>query len=829
MKTTTTVKTLKKGTTSGAGAGVGSGIGSGSRYVSSKTTRVISGGSGSQSGLRHSLRGSGSGKVWKKTVLGKKFVIAEKLKEKKNYLMYHSGMGHEKNVIEEIEQIPQPEEKEKIIEEREIIDNYEYHETKNIKKKRDPRRASITHHERLSSPFERTVVKKFSSNTTKPQQISYTTTTVKKERFGGDNGINKYNSFTTKQEKNKTVVPSKLYETYKPTKNITSYTQSKTTSITTEKKKPAKPTINTSKYTLKQKTQYNRPQKEQNNRTQTKTETTQDGDYLIKITTTKKQVGGGKPYGDQKSLYKSRGGSVPRSQQRPRNTDGQLNEENRDRPLSRPGFGGPHGPRPGFAGPHGPRPGFGGPHGPRPGFGGPHGPRPGFAGPHGPLRMPNRTEEKPFENDEDLLGEIERPKSLEKPGSFGRPMPGPRPMGGAYSPQKYGLGSPHSPQRTIPGFGPRFGGPRPGFGGPGPRPGFGPHGPGFGGPMPGFGPVFGPNGVVIQHKPTCPLYRASLEAERRALSQQRMIRTFNESTFSKSVNRPYIGSKISSRYGSQPRSGQKTFQEKKMTLTTSKKTTNTSGGMNKYRIQTTTTNSSEGGDNYNYYESKDIHKKRRIQPITIHHRRGELGAYIDDIPERKHHKSSSYNKSKISHKINLNNSNIVRNLNKPKVTSVNTNKGASKYSQKKTSYQKVKTSTTSGAKKSTGSSSGLGKSAYSEYRKYEQKGKVGGSTAGSSAKYKFKSSSDYKKGNTTSTGTSSRYQFNKTEYREEVPMYGSNEEQYQYSQSNEYIYGGNNMGDFSQYQYFDDNEYEIIDCPVHGRQTIRRNRNYNYY
>ena len=796
MKTTTTVKTLKKGTTSGAGAGVGSGIGSGSRYVSSKTTRVISGGSGSQSGLRHSLRGSGSGKVWKKTVLGKKFVIAEKLKEKKNYLMYHSGMGHEKNVIEEFEQIPQPEEKEKIIEEREIIDNYEYHETKNIKKKRDPRRASITHHERLSSPFERTVVKKFSSNTTKPQQISYTTTTIKKERFGGDNAINKYNSFTTKQEKNKTVVPSKLYETYKPTKNISSYTQSKTTTITTEKKKSAKPTINTSKYTLKQKPQYNRPQKEQNSRTQTKTETTQDGDYLIKITTTKKQVGGGKSYGDQKSLYKTRGGSVPRSQQRPRNSEDQLNESYRDRPLSRPGFGGP---------------------------------RPGLAGPHGPLRMPNRTEEKPFENDEDFLGDSERPKSLEKPGSFGRPMPGPRPMGGAYSPQRHGLGSPHSPQRTIPGFGPRFGGPRPGFAGPRPRPGFGPHGPGFGGPMPGLGPVFGPNGMVIQHKPTCPLYRASLEAERRALSQQRMIRTFNENTFSSSVNRPYIGSKVSSRYGSQPRSGQKTFQEKKMTLTTSKKTTNTSGGMNKYRIQTTTTNSSEGGDNYNYYESKDIHKKRRVQPITIHHRRGELGAYIDDIPERKHHKSSSYNKSKISHTINLNNSNIVRNLNKSKVTSFNTNKGASKYSQKKTSYQKVKASTTSGAKKSTGSSSGLGRSAYSEYRKYEQKGKVGGSTAGSSAKYKFKSSSDYKKGNTTSTGSSSRYQFNKTEYREEVPMYGSNEEQYQYSQSNEYIYGGNNMGDFSQYQYFDDNEYEIIDCPVHGRQTIRRNRNYEYY
>ena len=113
MKKTTTVKTIQKGTTSGTGTGGGSG--SVSRYVSSKTTRVISGGSGSQSGLRHSLRGSGAGKLWKKTVLGKKYEFAEKLKEKKNYLMYHSGMGHEKNVIEEFEQIPQPEEKEKII------------------------------------------------------------------------------------------------------------------------------------------------------------------------------------------------------------------------------------------------------------------------------------------------------------------------------------------------------------------------------------------------------------------------------------------------------------------------------------------------------------------------------------------------------------------------------------------------------------------------------------------------------------------------------------------------------------------------------------------
>ena len=32
------------------------------------------------------------------------------------------------------------------------------------------------------------------------------------------------------------------------------------------------------------------------------------------------------------------------------------------------------------------------------------------------------------------------------------------------------------------------------------------------------------------------------------------------------------------------------------------------------------------------------------------------------------------------------------------------------------------------------------------------------------------------------------------------------------------------MGGFSQYQNFDDSEYIIIDCPVHGRQTVRKDR-----
>ena len=170
-------------------------FGPGIRAGVKKTTQVISG----QSGLRHSLRGSGSGKIWKKTVQGKKFEFAGKLREKKNYIMYHSGMGHEKNVIEEFEKIP---EEEKIVEERQLIDNYGYYESKDLKKRRDPKKLSITHHQRLSDPFERTVVKKFGQHTSKPQKtIAYTSSTVKGGRFddGPQDVLSKYKSFTSKQ------------------------------------------------------------------------------------------------------------------------------------------------------------------------------------------------------------------------------------------------------------------------------------------------------------------------------------------------------------------------------------------------------------------------------------------------------------------------------------------------------------------------------------------------------------------------------------------------------------------------------------------------------
>ena len=84
--------------------------------------------------MRNSLRGSG--RIRKRIVLGEKFDYGKKEKEKENYVLFVAGQGQEKKEIEEMEQITgQMKKNEKIVEEKEIIDNYQYHETKDIKKK----------------------------------------------------------------------------------------------------------------------------------------------------------------------------------------------------------------------------------------------------------------------------------------------------------------------------------------------------------------------------------------------------------------------------------------------------------------------------------------------------------------------------------------------------------------------------------------------------------------------------------------------------------------------------------------------------------------------
>jgi len=512
-----TVKTTNNSFSSNINRGISTGLGSGNRTIIATRTQ---GTGGVQPGLRRSSRGS---RVWKKTILGKKFEYAEKLKEKKNYILYVSGMGHERRQIEEIEEMvakPEPP-KEKVVEVREIIDNYEYHETKNVKKK-DPRRTSITHHERLSTPFERTTLKKYSSHTSAPKSIGFISNSVNKKRIITDLGVqnpinlNKYNSFTTKQQTIKAMVPSKLYETYKPTQ--TQYTKT-TRTTTTEHKAPntisqprnqtipqsqitkttrtiitqnkAPSTIlqprnkiipqpqiiktkteiskisnirqndNRPKYQPKIDNKYKRPFNDGNN--ETKTETTQDGEYVVKVTTIKTQIG---KYGKPQEI--PRGGSAPRPGQRPRNevlqnirNSGPKQDFERPKPKE---FGVPH------YGPHGPYipHGFSGPNE----SGAPHMP---------PSRMPRFERPKTEERDK-------KPKSLERPKSSERPhIPfeprGPMPHGPSRNygtVQPHGFLGPHGPQPHGPvqphGF-------------------LGPHG-----PM-AHGPHYGPHGFLGPHHP----------------------------------------------------------------------------------------------------------------------------------------------------------------------------------------------------------------------------------------------------------------------------------------------------------------------------------------
>ena len=142
--------------------------------------RSVNAGGVSQSKLDHIRQGTtkktdiGGVKENKKVIQGKggKFAVTEKEKKfeeagvkrkKRNYVMYESKLGTEKEKnLQKIEDAPKPKPKpkpaapkprveEKIIQKKkrvEYLDNYQYHETKNIKDK-NPNRVSIVTHQRL--------------------------------------------------------------------------------------------------------------------------------------------------------------------------------------------------------------------------------------------------------------------------------------------------------------------------------------------------------------------------------------------------------------------------------------------------------------------------------------------------------------------------------------------------------------------------------------------------------------------------------------------------------------------------------------------------------
>ena len=149
------------------------------------------------------LKGSAqsSGRVRIRTILGEKFDYGEKIKEKDNYVLYKAGQGQEKKEIEEIEELPMNGgKKERIVEQKQIIDNYQYHETKEIKNKHA--RNSQTQHKRLCDPFERTMFKKYSSSTSEPRKGGYkiirTTNIVDKNDYSIDYFHNNKNNIKAK-------------------------------------------------------------------------------------------------------------------------------------------------------------------------------------------------------------------------------------------------------------------------------------------------------------------------------------------------------------------------------------------------------------------------------------------------------------------------------------------------------------------------------------------------------------------------------------------------------------------------------------------------------
>ena len=791
MKTTQTVKTIKKTITSGSGSSGTHISGPPKRIVTSTTTRLVSGsGTGSsQKGLRRSSRGS---LIWKKTVLGEKFEYAEKLKEKKNYVLYVAGEGHEKKQIEEIEQLPLPEPpKEKIVEVKQIIDNYGYHESKNIKKQ-DPRRLSVTHHARLSTPFERTTLKKFSGYTSEPK-ARYTSTSVNNTRIDTDksNTIKQYNSFTTKQQKNKNIITTKLYETYKPVKteytkvNKTIKTESKPNKVITRNinttYQPRNKTITQTSITrtkteiskigdrrggdkIVQKTEtkidnkYQRPAitikppSIQVGKNVTKTETTQDGEYIVKVTTTKTQIGKqGKPE------ERPRGGSVPRPGQRPRNEDLEEKTINIRRNFESPkhGFGGPHGP--GFMHPHWPH----GPMGPH-GFGGPHGPMPhGYEGPHGPM-----------------------------PHGFGGPMP--HGFGGPHGPMPHGFGGPHVP-----------------------------HG-GMGGYMRHHGArmeIEKEQGKEERRSESVP-NRRSGGYESRTYQVKTETKTKTITTESKKPEQKTLTIKRPPPIKTnEPKlMGQNTYvkkekiikQDRALTEVTPAKNANIQG-MTQIRFQQTTTKS-DNGDNYEYFESKHVVKTGRVnRPITIHHRRGQIGGYTLS-PAKTENRSSSYTK------------NIQKGSDMKNSGTKYTQKGSdmknsgTKYTQK--TYQVTKTTKLGGlsenksgsaysliSEKKTGAGAGLGngiatkytqKSSYSTIKTETKKSGYGtGSGAGASSFSEYKKYTQ-KTDSGMGSGMSSKYQM--TQKKSESKM-------------------GNKFG-----LDFDENEFEVVICPVHGRQIVRKKK-----
>ena len=200
-----------------------------------------------------------SGKNGAKTVVQEteeKFEETAVLRKKRNYVMYESKLGTEKNT--EITQIaapkpapkpkpkpvrePSPRVEEKIVikkKKREYLDNYQYHETKNIKSK-NPRYQVIVEHKRLGDiiggTFEETSYQRqiFAQGSSRPQIVEQTTTQTATGSANTKLRANKSESRLVTKTKIETA-PQKAETTSTKTRT----TKTTTTTTKTESSKPA--------------------------------------------------------------------------------------------------------------------------------------------------------------------------------------------------------------------------------------------------------------------------------------------------------------------------------------------------------------------------------------------------------------------------------------------------------------------------------------------------------------------------------------------------------------------------------------------------------------
>ena len=203
------------------------------------------------------------GKNGAKTVVHEteeKFEETAVLRKKRNYVMYESKLGTEKNT--EITQIaapkptpkpkpkpvrePSPRVEEKIVitkKKKEYLDNYQYHETKNIKSK-NPRYQVIVEHKRLGDiiggTFEETSYQRqiFAQGSSRPQIVEQTTTTTATGSAAPKLRANKSEArMVTKTKIESTTGGPQKTETTTTNKRTTTTTT--TTTTKTETTKPA--------------------------------------------------------------------------------------------------------------------------------------------------------------------------------------------------------------------------------------------------------------------------------------------------------------------------------------------------------------------------------------------------------------------------------------------------------------------------------------------------------------------------------------------------------------------------------------------------------------